>query len=298
MPADDLEPLALAHYVEELRRGSTDPYVAYRVYEDFFQLEDIDNDLLKGAIRRLIETDPWFLATPLPMGLDRFSVDELHRIEASVGSGPASGYAALLRAKLWYHAGWNAASHLQRALDWLQQVPTEQREGSWLEMLVGCYEVLDFEQYKQTAPKLIARARPEYRASPLMSFLRTLAHEQDWVTYDQFRPEWDQLPANRSTCECYTNHLHTADGLRAAANEQWDLIPDLLVKAAGVRGCAHLNSYGMRIDLAALLIAEKRHVAQVRAYLERARAFGGDKTKLAELQRQLDAIATFSSQSA
>src|SRR5690349_8734087 len=98
-----LEADGFAFYVGELRRGATDPYFAYRVYEKSWQLESGDAALLRGATIRLIETDPWFLATAMPHLLRSLEMEDLERLTPFVGAGPARHVTAMLRAMLWFH---------------------------------------------------------------------------------------------------------------------------------------------------------------------------------------------------
>jgi hypothetical protein len=129
---------------------------------------------------------------------------------------------------------------------------------------------------------------PTWRASPLQHFLDELSSKGDWKSYDKVRPEWDRLPPDHHACECYRNALYTNDGLRAAAARQWDVIPDALAKAASVRGCPHLNSGGVRLDLVRLLVAKKKQLGPAREYLERVAAF--EHTDVAKLRKQIDSF--------
>jgi hypothetical protein len=285
----DLESVAFKHYIEELRRGSRDPYLAFRVYERPWELRD--GGLARALAVLLVESDPWFLASATPGAIHALELADLERLTPLVGGGAASEYAAYLRAKLWFEATGPrrpaADTQLRRALEFLLEVPVEQRRVDWHEMLVGCYEVLDHDRYKEAFAALFEETSPEWRASPLVSFLRNVAARADWDAFDRFRPEWNRLPANVSMCACNANDVYTCDGHRALALEQWDAIDGALRAATPTRGCAHLNSYGARLGLARKLVEQRRNLQAVRAYLEQALKFGNPDAAQALLQ-QLD----------
>lgn len=295
MSRGQLEVLGFAYYVDQLRNGAMDPYFAYRVYEKNWWLSRNEVALLRRATVRLIEADPWFLATSTPFFLGALETEDLEHLTEHVGAGPARSAAPMLRAMLWYH-GRRGPHHpdaagrkqLRRALSFLEKVPSKQRDVSWHEMLVGCYRVLDYAKYKRAFPTLLELTDPEWRASGLHGFLDELTSKSDWKTYDKFRPQWDRLPPAHHACECYLNALHTDDGLRAAAAGQWDTIPGALAKAADVRGCPHLNSGAVRLDLVRLLLANKKHLGAAREYLERVAAFENRAGDVAKLRKKLD----------
>jgi hypothetical protein len=291
-----------ASYAGELRRGSDEPYMAYRLYERSWMVEGKDaKAVLRRATVRLIETDPWFLATAMPLFLQSLKTTDLPRLTPFVGAGPARKAASYLRAVLWYnarkghyHPDRAGRAQLRRALQFLQEVPSGQRVLSWHEMVVGCYRALDFRRYKGAFANLHQMAEPRDRAFYLIDFLDVVAGKRDWAAYDQFRPEWDRMPAGYHACECYLNTLHTLDGLRAAARGDWRSIPVSLDKASAVRGCPHLNTGGLRLDLVQLLVRHRRELDASRRYLDRAaefKSFSGDK-KVAALQRRLSALHT------
>jgi hypothetical protein len=64
-------------YIEEIRRGSLDPYLAYRVHDNSWKVAEQDRGLLRQATIRLIETDPWFLATASPHSLNTLFLEAL-----------------------------------------------------------------------------------------------------------------------------------------------------------------------------------------------------------------------------
>jgi hypothetical protein len=297
MVRGSLEGEGFAYYVDELRKSTIDPYAAYRVYERSWNVPAKDAALLRRATIRLIEADPWFLATAMPHFLHALKTDDLERLTPFVGAGPARKAAPLLRATLWYHgrrgpyhADRTGRTQLRKALLFLEQVPAKQRHQSWHEMLVGCYRVLDYAKYKRAVPRLLQLTPPNWRAAQLHDFLNVLAKKNDWKTYDQYRREWDQLPPGHHACECYLNAVHTDDGLRAAAAGKWEAVPASLDKAASVRGCPHLNSGGVRLDLVQLLVAKRKHLQPARKYLERAAAFEHGAEKVAKLRQRLDRI--------
>lgn len=293
----NLESKAFEFYVDEIRRGSVDPYIAYRVFEHGWQVARADADILRAATIRLLETDPWFLATGRPTMLRELTLGDLRRLTPFVGAGLPPAIAAMLRAKLWYH-GQTGPYHpdragrqrLRRALALLEKVPRKQRHREWHEMVVGGYRALDYDRYKRAFPALLEQISPSWQASPLNDFLNVVARKQDWSTYHRHRGAWDRLPPDHHACECYTNHVYTNDGLRAAAARDWAAIPALLARAVAVRGCAHLNTGGLRLDLATRLIAKRQQLGAVRTYLERAASFGDDQTEVAALDHKLDAI--------
>jgi hypothetical protein len=297
MGRGQLEPEGFAYYVGELRKGAKDPYFAYRVYEKSWQVPPNEAALLRHATMRLIESDPWFLATAMPHFLHALKTEDLERLTEFVGAGPARKAAPMLRAMLWYH-GRKGPFHpdkagrtqLQRALSFLQKVPTKQRDLSWHEMLVGCYRVLDYAKYKQAFPKLLNLTSPNWRASVLHNFLNVLTSKSDWKSYDKYRPEWDRLPPGHHACECYVNAVYTDDGLRAAAAGQWDAIPATLAKAASVRGCPHLNSGAVRLDLVRLLLAKKKQLGPAREYLDRVAAFEHGTAAVTKLRSKVEAL--------
>ena len=292
-----LEAEGFAFYVAELRKGSTDPYLAYRVYEKSWNVPPKEAALVRRATIRLIEADPWFLATAMPHFLHSLRTKDLERLTDFVGAGPARKAAPMLRAMLWYH-GRRGPYHVDRvgraqlreALAFLQQVPRKQRDVAWHEMLVGCYRAVDYARYKRAFPTLLKATAPNWRASHLHSFLKVVAAKKDWKAYDQYRGEWDRLPPGHHACECYINGLHTDDGLRAAAAGDWAAIPDALTKAAAVHGCPHLNSSGVRLDLVQLLLSRKTHLGPAREYLNRAAAFEHGTEKVSKLQRTIDRL--------
>jgi hypothetical protein len=297
MGRGQLEAEGFAYYVGQLRKGAADPYFAYRVYEKSWKVPPNESTLLRHATIRLIESDPWFLATAMPHFLHALKTVDLERLTAFVGAGPAGKAAPMLRAMLWYH-GRKGPFHpdkagrtqLRRALSFLQLVPTKQRDHSWHEMLVGCYRVLDYAKYKQAFPKLLNLTSPNWRASVLRSFLDVLTSKSDWKSYDKYRPEWDRLPPGHHACECYVNAVYTDDGLRAAAAGQWDAIPATLAKAASVRGCPHLNSGSVRLDLVRLLLAKKKQLGPAREYLDRVAAFEHGTAEVTKLRRRVEAL--------
>ncbi|HSD89265.1 MAG TPA: hypothetical protein VLB44_17170 [Kofleriaceae bacterium] len=71
-----------AYYVAELRKGSADPYFAYRVYEKSWNVPPRDSALLRRATIRLIEADSWFLATAMVATL-RSQLDKLEARQRS-----------------------------------------------------------------------------------------------------------------------------------------------------------------------------------------------------------------------
>jgi hypothetical protein len=289
-----------ASYAAALRRGSEDPYVAYRIYEQHWMIGGKDaKQILRRATVRLLETDPWFLATAMPYFLDGLQTSDLHRLTPFVGAGPARKAASYLRAVLWYNARKGPHSpdraglvQLRRALEFLDGVPSGQRDHRWHEMVVGCYRALDFRRYKAAFARLHEITEPQDRAFNLIQFLGVIADKKDWVTYDQYRPEWDRLPAAHHACECYLNDLHTLDGLRAAARADWGNIPAALEKAAAVRGCPHLNTNGFKLGLVRLLVRHRKQLGACRTYLNRAAAFRSGDKQLAALRRRLDALLT------
>ena len=297
MSSGRLEADGFAYYVGKLRDGATDPYFAYRVYEKGWKVRRGESALLRDATIRLIESDPWFLATATPHFLDALKTEDLEPLTEFVGAGPARDAAPMLRAMLWFHScrarhrSDNAGRRqLRRALSFLQRVPANQRDQSWHEMLVGCYRVLDYAKYKAAFPKLLELTDPQWRAGELHSFLDILTSKRDWKTYDKYRPEWDRLPPGHHACECYVNALYTDDGLRAAAGRRWATIPAALAKAATVRGCPHLNSFGVRLGLVRLLLAKKKHLGPAREYLDWAVAFENRTADVAKLRKQLDQL--------
>ncbi len=297
MGRGQLEAEGFAYYVGELRKGATDPYLAYRVYEKSWNVPPGESALLRRATIRLIESDPWFLATAMPHFLNVLTTADLVRLTEFVGAGLARKAAPMLRAILWYH-GRRGPFHpdkagrtqLRRALSFLRDVPTKRRYHSWHEMLVGCYRVLDYAKYKRAFSKLLELTSPNWRAGELHSFLDVLTSKSDWKSYDKYRPEWDRLPPGHHACECYVNAVYTNDGLRAAAAGQWDAIPVALAKAASVRGCPHLNSGGVRLDLVRLLLTKKKQLGPAREYLHRAAAFEHGTADVATLRKRLDQL--------
>ena len=295
MGRGQLEAEGFAYYVGELRKGTTDPYFAYRVYEKSWHVPRSESALLRRATIRLIESDPWFLATATPHFLNVLTTADLVRLTEFVGAGRARKAAAMLRAMLWYH-GRRGPFHpdkagrkqLRKALSFLQLVPTKQRDHSWHEMVVGCYRVLNYAKYKRAFPKLLELTSPDWRAAELHGFLDELVSKSDWKSYDKYRPEWDRLPPGHHACECYVNALHTGDGLRAAAAGRWDVIPVALAKASSVRGCPHLNTGCVRLDLVRLLLARKKQLGPAREYLDRVAAFENRNADVAKLRKRLD----------
>jgi hypothetical protein len=267
------------------------------VYEKSWNVAPNDASMLRRATIRLIESDPWFLATAMPHFLHALKTEDLERLTEFVGAGPARKAAPMLRARLWFHGRkgpWHAdrtgRAQLRKALSFLNQVPAKQRDVKWHEMVVHCYRVLDYAQYKRTFPRLLASTSPNWRASELHDFLDVVASKKDWRTYDRFRREWDRLPAGHHACECYVNAVFTDDGLRAAAAGNWDAIPSALANAASVRGCPHLNSGGLRLDLVRLLLTRRKQLRPAREYLERAAAFDYGAAEIAKLRKRLDEL--------
>ncbi len=122
-------------------------------------------------------------------------------------------------------------------------------------------------------------------------FLNRVAAKRDWQTYDVYRREWDQLGPGHHACECYVNDVYTNDGLRAAAARKWDAVPEALARAGAVRGCPHLNTGGLRLDLVRLLVSRRKQLDVARAYLDRAAGFEAAGKEIAALRRKLDAAA-------
>ncbi len=297
MKGTELKGQGISFYIDQVKKGSTEPYFAYRLYEQSWLVPAADEELLRRATSRLIEADPWFLATAMPYFLHSLHTEDLKRLTPFVGAGQSRGAAAVLRAVLWHHgrAGRFPTDRAGRAqlrvcLSFLTQVPRKQRELAWHEMRVGCYRVLDYTRYKRTFPSLYALTSPEWRAAPLISFLNTVRSKKDWKTYDRVRREWARLPPSAHVCECDVNQLHTNDGLRAIAQGDWEAVAASLTKAAEVRGCPHLNSNGFRLDVVEALVAKKKLLAPARAYLERAAQSPDGKTKLKPLQQKLERL--------
>src|SRR6185503_5711371 len=177
MPARSLEDAAFSFYVEQLRRGSADPYVAYRVYEKSWQLPRKDASLVRRATIHLIEGDPWFLAMGTPIALSALEIEDLEHLTPFVGAGLARGPAAMLRAILWcwgrrgpYHPDRAGRAQLRRALGFLQKVPAGQRDVAWHQMLVNCCRAVDYVKYRRAFPKLLDVTDPASRASALHDF--------------------------------------------------------------------------------------------------------------------------------
>src|SRR5687768_4727147 len=103
MPAGAIARKGYAYYADQLRKGTSDPYVAFRVYDKAWLCLSPDDELLRRATVQLIESDPWFLVTATPQFLHALRTEDLKRLTPLVGSGPASAYAAMLRSILWYH---------------------------------------------------------------------------------------------------------------------------------------------------------------------------------------------------
>ncbi len=287
-----------AFYVAELKRGADSPYFAYRVFEKSWQVAPNDRDVVRAATVRLIETDPWFLATAMPHFLSALTTEDIKRLTPFVGAGQSRAAAAMLRATLWFHARRGAhhpdkAGRLQlkQALLFLGQVPKKARDGAWHVMAVGCHRILDFDAYKRAFPALHEATDPAWRAMGLCTFLKDLTGKDDWKTYDRFRPQWDQLPPDHHACQCYLNDLHTNDGLRAVAAGRWAAVPHALAKAADVHGCPHLNSGGLRLDLIRVLLSKKQELSAARTYLQRAAAFEARPEEVEALQRTLDRLS-------
>jgi hypothetical protein len=294
-----LESSGFQFYLNEMRRGSTEAYVAYRICEHSWRISRDDAVLLRRAVIRLIETDPWFLATAMPHVLQALETADLERLTPFVGAGPARRVGAALRAVLWYHRRRGpyhpdqaGRVQLQRALAFLQKVPRKQRARAWHEMLVGCYRALDYQKYKRAFARLLLEIPSEEQASALHDFFNAVASGEDWPTYDRHRREWDRLPLTSHVCECYLNDLYTNDGLRAVAAQAWEAAAEAVVQAASVRGCPHLNSGGLRLDLVRILISKKRNLDAARAYLDAAAAFGGDPNEIEIAKKKLNAALT------
>src|SRR5262249_45718820 len=147
-----------------------------------------------------------------------------------------------------------------------------------------------YARYKRAFPRLFKMTAPPRRASGLHDVLNVTASKKDWPAYDRYRREWDRLTPDHDACECYINDLHTNDGLRAVAAARGNAIPDAVARAANVRGCPHLSTGGLRLDLVRVLVGKKRHLDAVRAYLARAAEFAKSKD-LAALRRKLDGVA-------
>jgi len=293
----DSAPKDFAFYLDEVRRGSSSPYFAYRVCERSWEVPRKEAGLVRRAAMCLVETDPWFVARADVHLLYVLSAQDLEQLTPLVGTGPASTAAAMLRAKLWYcgcggpyHVDRKGGrAHLRRALAFLHEVPKKQRHREWHEMLVGCYRVLDYGEYKRTFPTLLRVTAPTSRAAALHDFLNVVAAKKDWQVYERFRREWDSLVPGHHACECYVNDVYTNDGLRATAARNWQTIPDALAKAGAVRGCPHLNTAGLRLDLARLLVGKKRELDAVRGYLKIAAGFPVGGEDVAALDRILRA---------
>jgi hypothetical protein len=293
-----LESEGFAYYLDELRRGSADPYVAYRVYDASWRVPQQERALLRAATIRLLEADPWFLATATPHFLHALRTEDLERLTPLVGAGPARKAAPLLRAMLWYHAREGAHARdragrvqLRRALAFLQDVPRKQRDRAWHAMLVGCYRVLDYDRYKRAFATLLEVTAPDWRALELHWFLDIVAAKKDWRVYDRYRRAWDQLPRGHHACECYVNSVYTNDGLRAAAAGTWDAIPEALTRAVAVRGCPHLNTGGLRLDLVRLLVSKKKQLDAARGYLDHAAGFDTGDGQVSALREKLETAA-------
>jgi hypothetical protein len=175
MVDDFLEELAFDSYVEQLRQGSTDVYVASRVFRRHWKLTGPDERWLRQATIVLIEKDPWFLATEIHT-LSALTMEDIERLSPLVGQGLATGVASMLRAILWYesrkgsyHPDDAGRVQLQTCLNHLKKVPLKQRSQKWHQMHVGCYRVLDFEQYKRAFPALLNITLPEWRAHERIS---------------------------------------------------------------------------------------------------------------------------------
>jgi hypothetical protein len=294
MSRTTLESEGFAHYVETLRSGSRDPYIAYRVFEKNWQVPPEHASLVRAATLELIEKDPWFLATAMPHFLSGLRRTDLERLTKFVGAGPARHAAAMLRAILWYHGesgpfgrDRGTPARLRRVLEFLDEVPKKQRDLSWHEMRVGCYRAVDYELYKKAFPAMLELTDPEWRLRPLEGFLNEVAKRDDWKTYDEVRPQVDQLSPGQHSCECHTNSLFTNDGLRAVAAGNWEAIPGALSKAAAVRGCPHLNTGGLRLALVRMLVTKKKQLSAARAYVERAATFPAAEKDLASLRQRL-----------
>lgn len=288
---------ATASYAAALQKDPANTYAAYRLVENVW---DQPRAMVRVALKRLLEVDPWFLTAMHTQGLEYLTIADIEYLTPFVGAGLPAATAARLRAQLWYnarrgsfHPDTAGLIQLQTALSYLLKVPTASRDKDWHQMVVGCYFKLDYAKYKQAFPKLLAATDPEWRSQHINQFLINVAKRQDWVAYDHYRSAWDQLPPHRYCCQCYLNDLYTNDGLRAIAAKNWDAIPAALTNAAAVTGCPHLNTGGLRLTLVEQLVAKRKHLDAARTYLQVAtkfESFTGNKQAVA-LGKKLEAAA-------
>ena len=292
---DDLfEADAFDRYADRIRRGETDVYAAFRIFDRHWSLRCADRrHLMRKAALLLIDDDPWFLATSFATFLrECLTRRDIERLTPRVGAGLPAGAAAYLRAKLWFHAivpSRRDKTATRQTLAFLRKVPRQYRRLGWLDMTAGCHQRSgNWREYTRVFPRLLEATESDWQSSPLRTMLENAARQRDWRTYDRWRRAWDKLPPTRHQCECYKNAVATLDGIRAFAARRWDEIPQHLATASDVTGCAHLNTGGFRMDLVQLLVRRRKHLDACRAYLERAARFSETK-QLVTLRRALQA---------
>lgn len=297
MLSHDLISQAHAAYAARVQKDPKDTYAAYRLMEQSWQLP---LELVRAALVRLLETDPWFLTAMQNHALRALTTEDIERVSPFVGAGLPAGITARLRAQLWYgarrgpyHPDEAGLLQLQTALEHFLQVPDAERDQEWHRMVVDCYYHVDYDQYKQAIPALLAASEPNWRGAHLSQVLKNAAKRSDWALYDQYRPAWDLLPPSRHICQCKVNSLYTNDGLRAIAAGHWAVIPAALTKAAAVTGCPHLNTGGLSLSLVEQLIDVGQYLDEARAYLQVAMKFESHRgnNEVIVLAEKLEAVA-------
>jgi hypothetical protein len=275
MPRGD----AFEVYVERIRRGESDLYAAYRVYEHAYRLHD-DRATARRAVVLLLENDPWFLVGAMPYFLDvALTGADVERLTPIVARGLPAGLAALVRARLWFYSNSIRSkpnrARLRKVQGRLSRVPCSHRGGDWFRMMGDTQRRLgDWDGYKRLFPRLYAATECGWRSVALRDVLEESARHKDFRTYDRWRRVVRDQPASAYTCECHKNTIANLDGLRAIAADRWDEVPQHLDKALDVAGCPHLNSGGLDLRLVEAAVKRKRCPEASRRYLERARSFG------------------------
>jgi hypothetical protein len=267
-----IEDDSLDQYVDLVRAGKADPYVAYRVFTHHWKVQD--KAVLRAAAQQVFAHDPRVLLERLVPPLLRFSDEELAEIASSLNLEDAS-LLAYARGALYGSAiaERRDAARARQALLYLEAVAEQHRREQYHALVARCERWVSVERALEAHIRQLELAQPGHQAHPLGYVLRDAVLLERWEVYDKYRRLWDELPKKAYKCEHQTNELFNFDGLRDLARDQLKNIPGLLQKAVDVKGCPHLNSFGCELGLVKKLIDRKLFPTECRAYLKAAEKF-------------------------
>lgn len=296
MSKESLSNIAWKKYADEVRRDPSNLYYCTRLLERGYLPEGVTDaaELIRQAALTVYKFDPLAYITTFPHASDSLSDLELEELTTALSIEGDEDGANFLRGKLWSDAARCKKApepFARRGYEYLSRVSeaSARSEPEYIQALATCARLIDYATYKGMVRRLVDSREPEWRGHELIQVLETAVQHGDWATYLTWRAEWDQLPNNAHLCECYFNNLYTFDGLRNLQRRAVASIPQLLLKAVDVRGCAHLNSGSANMMLVEKLIERQILLAESLAYVEACSKFYSDDERIAPLRKKIEA---------